>query len=59
MARSLEFGGGVVSMTGDRGPQFVCTNPSVRHPPHRDREEEATPGTAAENSHSMRTELFE
>ena len=46
-------------MTGGRGPQFVCTNPSVRHPPHRDREEEATPGTAAENSHSVRTELFE
>jgi len=46
-------------MAGDRGPQFVCTSPSVRHLPHREKEAEATAGTAAENSHSMRTELFE
>ena len=46
-------------MAGDRGPQFVCINPSVRHLPHRDREAEAAAGTATENSHAMRTELCE
>jgi len=44
-------------VVGGRGPQFVYTNPSVRHIPHREREAEATIGTAAENSHSMRIEL--
>ena len=48
---------GVGSVVGGRGPQFVYTNPSVRHIPHREREAEATIGTAAENSHSMRIEL--
>ena len=46
-------------MVGGRGPQFVCTSPSVRHVPHKEREAEATIGTVAENSHSRRIELRE
>ena len=59
MAWSPESREDVVSVAGDRGPQFLCTSPSLCHLPHRDREAEATAGTAAENSHSMRRELLE
>lgn len=49
---------GTVSVAADdRGPQFVCTSPSVRHVPHMEREAEATTGTVAESSHSKRMEL--
>ena len=46
-------------MTGDRGPQFVRTSPSVGHVPRRETEVEVTADTAAGDLRSRRRELWE